>query len=1178
MLRFVLGRAGAGKTTRCLGEIRERLHASAQGSPLLLLVPEQATFQTEYALLRQAGLTGTMRAQVLSFRRLAYRVMQETGGAALTPIGETGKQMLLYKIVQRLEDELQLLRGAAQGHGFIERLSELMTEWKRYGIEAPAVREYAEAHAGGSGMLGRKLHDLQLIGAALERELDGHYLEAEDYLHRLAAGCEQTSALREAELWIDGFHGFTPHEYLALGALLRTVGRVTVTLCLDRPYDGDARPHELDLFHKTAETYIALRALAETSGVELEPVVRLDASPPRFAASPMLAHIERSYERPGAQAYAGETHGDPADPRCGVSVHGAVHRRAEVEAAARDMLRRVREQGLRWRDMALLVRTGGDYNDLLEQVLGDYDIPYFLDHKRPMRQHPLLEFIRSALETVTQGWRYDAVFRCIKSELLLPLDGELSREDLDRLENYVLAAGIDGRRRWLDAKRWRPLQRASLEDELPAEPGRAELAAHARILDAREAVVAPLRRFERALRGAADAEAMCRALYRLLEHVGAADRLEQWSAEASAGGELRRAREHVQLWEGVMGTLDQLAEMMGTQPLSPELFAGIVEAGLDGLKLATVPPALDQVLVGSMERTRAEAVEVCYLLGAGDGVLPLRMEEDGILTEQERQRLAADGLVMAPGIRRRLLDERFLIYTALTVPRSHLWISYPLADDEGKSLRPSEVLRQLRQLLPGVPERVAEAQPRPGADEAEQEAYIGHPGRTLSHLFGQLSAWRQGANLAPLWWEVYNWFAGEPQWRDRLALLALSQRFANAAPPLPGPLADQLYGERLRTSVSRMERFVSCPFQHFASHGLRLRERERHQLGAPDIGQLFHAALSRLTAELGDAWGTLPEPELRRRAAAVVDALAPRLQSQILLSSGRFRYMASKLREIVAQAALMLGEHARRATFRPVGVEVGFGGDGALPPLVLPLAGSRELEIVGRIDRVDAAQTDEGLLLRVLDYKSSATSLQLEAVMHGLSLQMLTYLDVLLTHAPKWLGQPAAPAGVLYFHVHNPLLAATRAIDGAEAHRQRLKRFKPKGLLLADEQAVRLMDGSLESGHSDLLPVAIKKDGSFYSASSVARKEEWDVLRRSVRSTIRRIGRRITGGEIAIEPYRMGGKTPCTHCAYKPVCQFDPMIEGNGYVKLGKSTKDEVWRGLTRQAEEGGAADDDAAE
>lgn len=1161
-LRFVIGRSGTGKTTYCLNEIREKLRLQPDGPPLVMLVPEQATFQTEYALLQSSGLNGTIRAQALSFRRLAFRVMQETGGTALVPINDTGKHMLLYKLVHRLGRELELFQSGADQPGFIDRLAELITEWKRYGIDAELLRSRlndGQGAAARSGLLNRKLHDLQLIYSHMENELAGLYIDSEDYLTYLRNGFADAPSMKDAVIWVDGFYGFTPTEYEALGALIAAGVDITVTLTLDRVYSPGELPHELELFHPTADTCLKLAELAAAHKADVLPSVMLnDGLPHRFKGSAMLAHLEKHFGGRVPMLMP-----DKREPGRGVSLHAAANRRAEVEAVARDIVRRARTEKLRWRDMAVMVRNAEEYTDYISLIFADYEIPFFVDQKEKAVHHPLVEFIRSALETVLFGWRYDAVFRCVKTEMLFGADGGIPREWFDMLENYALAAGVDGWK-WLDGKSWRPLVSVSLEDDTDIEtavPEKAKLEFDT-VLAAREAIVPPLRRFGEALKKAEDVREMSLALYRLLDEAACADRLEAWSAQDLEAGKTRRARSHRQLWESVMQLLDQLVELAGAQQVSPELFAGMVEAGLDSLKLAAVPPALDQVLIGSMDRTRSGKVQVCYVLGANDGVMPMRVKEDGILTEAEREQLAETGLAMAPGVRRRLLDERFMIYNALTTPSRHLWLSWAQADEEGKTLLPSEIVRHIRQLFPGLAVQSLPAEPSPALPAEHQRSFVSRPARTLSYLIAAIRNWKHGADIAPFWWDIYNWYAVRPEWQDKLQLLTGSLTYENQESRLTKMTARQLYGTKLQVSVSRMERFVSCPFQHFAIHGLKLRERKLYRLEAPDVGQLFHAALSKLAGQLGRQWGQLPAAELKSAASKAVDELAPKLQSQILLSSSRFQYIARKLKEIVGQAALMLGEHARRAEFQPVGTELDFGPGGTLPALRLPLPGGGEIEIIGRIDRVDAAESEQGLLLRILDYKSSSTQLKLDEVANGLSLQMLTYLDVLLTHAEKWLGQPAAPAGVLYFHVHNPLLALANAADTAEINGKLMKRYKTKGLVTADAATVRLMDGELDSGYSELLPVALKRDGTFYSTSSVVTGEQWNVLRSAVRGTISRIGGSIQAGEVSIEPYRLGTKTPCQYCGYKAVCQFDAMFDGNEYKKLMKPSKDQIWRQL----------------
>ena len=650
-------------------------------------------------------------------------------------------------------------------------------------------------------------------------------------------------------------------------------------------------------------------------------------------------------------------------------------------------------------------------------------------------------------------------------------------------------------------------------------------------------VVGPLLAFSNRLAQARTVKAQVEAVYELLVTVQAPEKLETWTQQATLDGKPEKAREHGQMWNSVMDMLDQLVETMGDDELSLELFNGLIETGMESMKLGLVPPSMDQLLIGSMDRTRSSGIRYAYILGVNDGVIPAQMAEKGVLTEAERSVLMESGLPMADGSRRKLLDEQFIVYTSLTVPGKRLWMSYPLADEEGKSLLPSELIRQMRQLFPGTEEAHLLAEPSAESPESEQAAYLSHPTQAISYLAVRMKHWMLGGRMSELWWDAYNWYAEQPAWQMKLQSLVQALQYTNKEKGLSSQTSKQLYGQHLRASVSRMEKYVACPFSHFVSHGLRLQERRVYRLDAPDIGQLFHAALNQFVQKLQQDqldWGSLSAEQCMERSAQVVDELAPRLQGEILLSSSRYAYIARKLKQVVGRAAVILGEHAKHGQFQPLGLEIDFGPGKDLPSLTFELDNGCTMEIIGRIDRVDRADGEKGVLLRVIDYKSSQTALQLSEVYYGLSLQMLTYLDVILTHAETWLGVEAKPAGVLYFHVHNPMLQQKNALDPASVEKELRKRFKMKGLITADAEVAGLMDDELiqSSGHSQLIPVALKKDGSFYSTSSVATDEQWDTLRTYVRKQVKQIGTNITDGHVDIAPYRLGKKTACQHCSY----------------------------------------------
>ncbi|MGM7700822.1 helicase-exonuclease AddAB subunit AddB [Pseudalkalibacillus sp. Hm43] len=1159
-LRFMLGRSGSGKTTNCLNEIRDELHNVPSGKPIVMLVPDQMTFQMEYELVKTPGLGGMIRAQVFSFSRLALKVLQEAGGLTRYHLTSTGMNMLLRKVVEKHRNDLILFQKSSEQSGFYELLEEMVKEFKRYCLGSDDLEKLEEKlleETEDRNLLKDKLHDLHIIYHELEEMLADKYVDSEDYLRLLEERMPDSSFFDDCEVWIDGFHSYTPQELGALRALMKKASRTTVTLTMDEPSDHVAS--DLDLFRMTSTTYQKVSAIAQEEGIEMEPIHYLGQSP-RFESSPSIRHLENYFHERPVVPYYGESN---------IQISGAVNRRAEVEGIARDIQDLVFNQGYRYRDIAILVRDPSTYSDLLNTLLEDYEIPYFLDQKRSMLHHPVIECIRSSLDVILQNWRYDAVFRCVKTDLLFDHDlwtTQQLREQVDLLENYVLAHGVHGKKRWCSQEDWTYRKFRSLDASFGNQTDE-EREKQTKINAARHMISGPLARLQRDLKAARNGRELCEALYLYLEHLQVPAKLENWRYKAEEAGELSLAREHDQVWQAVIDLMEQMVEIVGDEPLSLELFNKMLDTGLESMRFALVPPSIDQVLIGSLDRSRFYQVKCSFILGVNDGVLPAKPSEDGILSEDDREALQSLGIEMAPTARENLLDENFLIYMALSSASDHLFVSYPLADEEGKSLVPSILINQIKEMYPEQQERFIMQEP----NESEEETvrFIGRPGRTLSFLTAQLRQWQRGYPLANEWWNVYNWFVIDGNWSSPARRTIHSLFYENRTDRLKKETSKDLYGESLKASVSRMEKHQSCPFSHFASYGLNLEERQMYRLEAPDIGQLFHAALKEVADILHQRkidWRELSAKDCDRLASEVVEKLAPRLQSQILLSSNRYQYIKRKLKNVVGRASFALSEQAKASGFSPVGLEVGFGGNEKIPPLKYQLQDGTTMEVIGRIDRVDTAMNDDGLLLRVIDYKSSQKGLNLSEVYYGIALQMLTYLDVVLTYSKDWLGKNADPAGVLYFHVHDPVHSSKKLLTLDEIEKELFKKFKMKGYVLEDEDVVQLMDKTIE-GHSEIIPVAMKKDGNFRKGSSLLNKDQFDEVRSYVKSMIGNIGSDIMEGNIDIAPYEMQKRTPCTYCSFRSVCQFDQSLEENNYRSL-KNMKDEEL--FERMREKGG--------
>ena len=1156
-VRFVIGRAGTGKTNLFLEEIRDKLYQDPSGSPIIYLVPDQMTFLSETRFIEQQSLAGMIRAQVFSFSRLAWRVLQETGGLGRTHLSSAGLNMLIRKVVEDKKGELTLFGRAIDKPGFMEQVEEMFTEFKHYCVSPEQLLEKQQEleKKAGSRALADKLHDLGLIYHEFEARLFGKYVDTNDYLRLLAEAIPKSSYLQDAEIFIDGFYSFTPQEYMIIEKLMQTSKRLSFALTVDQPFHHHV-PDDLHLFRMTGETNAILVEMAKRNGVRIEADICLH-QPHRFFHE-SLKHLESCLETRPVQVYAGDA---------AVHLQQASNRRAEIEAIAREIRELVRTKGYRYKEIAILVRNGNDYHHLLETIFYDYDIPFFIDQKRPMFHHPLIELIRSTLEIINSHWRYEPIFRAVKTGLLFPLSSNSKelREKMDQLENYVLAYGIKGDK-WIKKERWhyRRFRGLAVNEGIQTDEERQK---EETINELRQMVAEPILRFASQVKKARTVRDVCQVLFTFLEALDIPAKLEALQEAAEKQGRLLAAREHSQAWNAIVDLLDQYVEILGDENISFKEFALFLDAGLEALKFSLVPPALDQVLVADLEKSRLSDIKAAFVIGMNDGVLPAKVMDDGVLADDDRSLLISNGLPIAPSSRIKLLDEAFIAYRAFTIASALLYVSYPLADEEGKALLPSPYIQRVKELFPMMKEKTVANDPAE-LMEHDQLDYISHPNTAIAYVSAQLQFRKRQYPVADFWWDVYNFYLENPEWKRRSMNVFSSLFYQNKAKRIAPSTSKALYGDDILASVSRMELFHSCPFSHFATYGLQLREREMYRLAAPDIGELFHSALEWIGKEVDRrnvAWSSLTKDQCTYLAKEAITFLAPKLQNQILLSSNRYRYVTYKLEQIVRKASQVLSEHAKVSGFQPIGMEVDFGPNGTLPPFHFRLKNGSTMKLRGRIDRVDQAKNAQGTYLRVIDFKSSTRDVDVTEIYYGIYLQMLTYLDMVITHANILVGTEASPAGVLYFHLHHPIVKSNQLLTMDEIEDDIMKSFKMKGLLLQNEEVVKLMDKTLENGSSRVVSAGLKKDGTFTARSRVVAEEDFTTIRGYVRKLYEKAGNDIVSGVADIAPYRLQNRTPCQFCAYQPVCQLDQSLEENHFRVISPQNEADILERMRKE-------------
>ncbi|ATW23894.1 helicase-exonuclease AddAB subunit AddB [Candidatus Formimonas warabiya] len=1163
-LRFICGRAGSGKTRFCLNEIKARI-CSGTTKPVVLLVPEQFSFQAERDLITVLETGGILKTEVLSFRRLAFRIFHEVGGITYPHIHPAGKCMILYRILDKMRDSFHVFAKSVDRQGFINTLATLITELKRYNI-TPEILETAGKRLDDEDPLKDKLMELHAIYAIFEQTLRERYRDADDDLSQAAEKLGAASLYEGAEIWIDGFSGFTPQEFQVIGRLLRKAERVNISFCTDG-LDGDNASGDTDVFSAVKTAYRKLVKIAQENGIEIEPFVHLNHHPLfRFRASPELSHLEAYLNAYPYKIYREKTRD--------VLLFSALNIFSEIEAAARDIIHLCRDRGLRYREIAVVTRNLAGYENLIEVIFTEYGIPCFIDRKRDIANHPLIRLILSMLDIFNENWSYEAVFRYLKTGMT-----EIDQESIDRLENYVLACGIRGSR-WTEEKDW------NMSPDLI--PDQKSLDAQSKMLEdvnsIRALVSAPLLEFRKKNKGRKKAAELCGSLYDFLCTLGVPERIEDSIERFRKSGDLNLANEYSQVWNIVMEVFDQTVEVMGEETFGIERFSDILKIGFGEYQIGLIPASLDQVLVGSAERSKSHEIKAMYILGVNDGVFPSAVLEEGILSDQDRAVLNKAGIELASDTRTQAFDEQYLVYRALTTAGNYLRISWPIADQEGRTMRPSMVIFRLRKLFPALSETsniLSDLSPE------EEIGLVSSRDPSFKQMVTALRQRADGKEIPPIWPEVYRWFAAQEEWKEKCRTVRSAFQYKNLARPVGQDKILALYGDPALSSVSRLEKFTACPFAFYVQYGLGARERKVYRLSPPDVGTFMHAVIerfSRLVSEGDLSWRNFDRDWCQAKVGEIVDEMLQKMQGAGIAGSKRYTAMIVRLKRVVSRAVWLIAEHIRRSSFNPVAYEVGFGAQEKYPPITIELDSGEKIFLTGRIDRVDALKTEEGTYLRVVDYKSGSKDFRLSDLYYGLQIQLITYLDAIQqgqqgddslalkvrqTKEPSPCpdkvaeGQteepsPCLPGGMLYFKIDDPMIKGNGKLTEEEIELAIMKQLRMRGLLLADVKLIKEMDHTME-GSSLIIPATINKGDVLGKNTSAATMAQFKLLRKYVRKLLKDLCREMMKGNVSIQPYKKKGTTSCTYCSFLPVCQFDTSRKENAFRLLYDKENDEVW-------------------
>lgn len=1143
-LRFIFGRGGSGKSHYCLEEIKERVENNAD-YPLVLFVPEQFSFQSERNLIEFIGEKANRKVEILSFSKLAHRVFEVVGGVTHRHMNSAGKCMLIYRILEEIKGDLKMFSRAVKQPGFSNILSDIITEFKRYNI-SPEILQTAASGIKDNEPLRSKLNDLNHIYGTFEYNLHKGFIDSEDEITLLAQKLEDCKVFDGAEFWIDEFSGFTPQQYVVLEKLMKKARRVNVTLTTDC-LSGGTKIDSTDVFAPIKSTEGKLLRIIEANNIYYEEPICLDKEVlPRFEDSPELQHLEKYYYTFPYKLYDKETEN--------VSLFKALNTYTEIERIARDIIKLSRDSGFRFKDIAVVSRDLKAYEKLVQVIFDQYRIPYFIDRKREITSNPLIVLILSVFELINKNWSYESVFRYLKTGLT-----NIEKEEIDIIENYVLANGIRGKR-WTEEELWNYRLSYGFSNE---EISLYEQSIINRVNETKERITGPIKELQSKLHSKTKIKTICTAIYELLKAIEVTDKIERWVEDFKSQGDLARSSEYSQILKIVMQVLDQMVEVLGDEEVTTEQFIKLLNVGFMEYEIGLIPPALDQVLVGSIERVRSHNIGALFIAGVNDGVFPSASSEEGLLSDIDREILRDLGVELAGDSRSKAFEEQYLVYSTLTIPCKYIKISYPIADFEGKTLRPSTIPSKIKKIFPHVLEENDIIRTENNTENLE---FVAAPIPTFNEMIANLRKSYEGGQTPEYWKDVYKWYGSQEEWEDKSNRALEGLTYTSQVEKVPKANIKELYGENLSFSVSRLEKYAECPFAYFIQYGIKAKDRKIYELSPPDIGTFMHEVLDRFSDKVtqsGMRWKDVSKEWSEQTIANTVDEVLSERSSSILNSSARYKFVTNRLKKIIGKSVEIISEHIRRSNFEPLGSELVFGKGGDLPPIDISLPSGEKISLIGRIDRVDKMESEEGVYLRIIDYKSGSKDFNLSDVYYGLQMQLLMYLDALLNNSEEYLKRQAIPGAILYFKLDDPIVKTNPDMDDEAIEKSIMKKLKMRGLLLADARLVKNMDVTIgenkaDKGYSLIIPAKVNNDGSLGKSSAITLKE-FEILRQYVSESVIGLCQEMLSGNIKIKPSKKKSYKACDYCSYASICQFDTELKGNRFKNVNDKPDEEVW-------------------
>lgn len=1075
-----------------------QINAVTAGRPdqnCFIIVPEQATASMQRALVKAREESGILHTDVVSFARLAHRIFEEQGALSRVILDDVGKNLLLRRALSTCADDLTMLGSAAGKPGTISEIKSILSEFMQYDIDEDDLDDLIGSLDTPSDSLTGKLRDLRRLYTAFREGMGERYLTKEEQLSVLAALVPRSDILAGSVIALDGFTGLTPVQVDLMRELAKVCDQIFVTVTL--PEREERTYHDpYELFGMSKRFCTQMAHIAEETGCGMEePVITDFRSEDK---KEIISFLETNLFRDSGAVFPAE------EGQQDLQIFACANRREECVLAAKKALELLHGHDWHYRDLAVIVSDMDAYADPLTETFARYDIPYFLDYKHHVMDNAFVEYLRSFLEIELSDYAAGPIMRFLRTGF-----GPLESDAVDRLDNVVTARGIRGYRRW--AQSW---------EEEEADQARASL-------------MARLAAWHEQARGQRTVTAWTQALYQFMEDDQILPALRRLAGRFAFEGDGERAQEYGQVYTALIHLMDQFTELVGDETVSLSEYAQMLDAGLEEIKVGVLPDTRDDILIGDLTRTRLEDVKAVLILGAGAEHLPGDTGRKGLLSRWDREVFAAAGMELSPGAKEQIYAQQFYLYQLLSKPTDYLALTFPRTTGKGDPEEPSYLVEEVKRIT--------------GVSHTSGTAYLGGPEGVSApyaadYLFAHLQEQITGSARDGLWMGLYKTLEEEPEAEPLIRTLREASVYHRHAAWLADETVSDLYGTGRMRSISQLQQYAECPYKHFLNYGLRLQERDVYEFKVSDFGTVFHAAIENYgnrVKEAGLRWQDVSEEQRRQWIDETVLAAAVENGYDILQGEARNAYRLQQIHRLMARSVDVITQQLAAGDFEPWAYELNFGS--------------------GVIDRLDLAEIDGQLYVKVLDYKTGSQKLDLNKEYYGLQIQLPVYMAQAVDLLEQEQDHPVVPAAMFYYTVDDPFIEVETGKPVEDAMREKLR---VDGVLSDDEAVLNALDGSRPS-KSLAAPFGIKTDGGVRKSKSVLTPGEMDTVIAYGRHIAGQTNEKIAAGQIAVSPYKLDTSRGCQYCPYNAICHFDAKLEG--YRKLDKMDSEEALRRMREE-------------